>query len=128
PLDWAVNGMGVDYATLTLASGVGISVSGNSGLLLRDGARLVSEGTPLNRNHISRYNTVQEQPIILAGGSVNNSLSIDPFNSGAAFPTLDCRFTDFDGTSAGGYHLYLEAVGRTVGWLILRDCQFNSGW
>jgi RHS repeat-associated protein len=128
PLDWAVNGMGVDYAALTLVNGVALSVYGDSGLVLRDGARLVSEGTPLNRNHISCYNTVQEQPIILAGGSVNNNISVDPSNTGTALPVFDCRFTDFDGTSGGGHHLFLEAFGRTLGSVILRDCQFHSGW
>jgi hypothetical protein len=124
PVDWAVSGIGVDYATLTLANGVAISVHGNSGFLLRDGARLVSEGTALNRNHIARYNTVQELPMIPTGGSI----SVDANNTGAALPTFDCHFTDFDGMSGGGHHLYLDAVGRTLGSLVLRDCQFNSGW
>src|SRR5262249_47460220 len=109
-------------------SGVAISVSGDSGLLLRDGARLISEGTALNRNHVSHYNTVQEQPILLPGERVNHTVSVDPSNSGIAFPTFDCRFTDFDATSGGGCHLYLDAAGRTLGSLVLRDCQFNSGW
>src|SRR5207244_11168379 len=43
PLDWAVNGIGVDYATLTLANGVAISVSGNSGLLRSEERRVVKE-------------------------------------------------------------------------------------
>src|SRR5207249_6631429 len=63
-----------------------------------------------------------------ANGSVNNNISIDPYNSGAAFPSLDCRFTDFDGTSAGGFHLYMDGSGRTLGSLVLRDCQLNSAW
>ena len=126
PLDYEVSSLAVNYATLILTNGVAISAYGNTGLWLNDGAHLISEGTPLNRNHISRYNTVQEQPVILAGGSVNNNVAINPYNSGVSPPTLYCRFTDFDGTVAGGFHIYTAASSWTLSSLTLRDCSFNS--
>jgi concanavalin A-like lectin/glucanase superfamily protein len=125
-LDYAVSGLAVESATLVLTNGVAMGAYGDSGIWLKDGARLVSEGTPLNRNHISRYNTVQEQPVILATGSVNNNVSINPYNMGASPPVLECRFTEFDGSVAGGYHLYTGNASWTLDSLILRDCCFNG--
>src|SRR6266511_644091 len=123
-LDWTVTGVLVDNAMLVLTNGVAISILGDSGFLLKDKAWLISEGGPLNRNHIARFNTVQEQPVV--SGSVNNNIGLKPYNTGAFPPSLECRFTDFDGLSAGGTHIDTANGGSRLDSLSLRDCSFSS--
>src|SRR5947208_9870708 len=104
-VDYLVTALTVDHARLALGTGVVALVYGDSGFTLNDGATLSSSGTPFVRNHISRYNTVQEQPIILANGSVVNNKSIVPNTTGASPPLLECHFTDFEGFPGQGYHI-----------------------
>jgi len=125
-VDWALNTLAVTNATLTLTNGVAVATFGDIGLWLRERSRLVSEGTALARNHISRYNTVQEQSTNWANGSVTGNVSINPYINGTNYPTAEIRFTDFDGLSAGGWHLYMDDGHWVFGTLTLRDCTFNS--
>jgi len=126
PIDWAVSALAITNATLTLTNGVAVATFGDIGLWLRERSRLVSEGTALARNHISRYNTVQEQSTNWANGSVTGNVSINPYINGTNYPTAEIRFTDFDGLSAGGWHLYMDDGHWVFGTLTLRDCTFNS--
>lgn len=62
PLDYLVSDRRVAYATLQLEDGVTVGVYGSSGLLLGNGARLVSIGLPDALNRIVHYSLAQEQP------------------------------------------------------------------
>src|SRR6185369_13457156 len=64
PLDYVVSGRTLTNSTLTLTNGVALATYGSSnsyGVFIRAGGNLVSEGSPTRLNHITRYNTVQEQ-------------------------------------------------------------------
>jgi hypothetical protein len=127
PLDFLVNGLAVTNTTLVLTNGVAIGTYGNSGLWLQDRSQLVSEGTPINRNHFARYYSVQEQATNWGGGVLGNTLSINPYNVGQVPAGAQLRFTDFDTMAAGGYHLYTSSSTWTFSSLTLQDCSFNSG-
>ncbi len=129
PIDWAVNTLVVTNTTLTLTNGVAVATFGNGGLWLRQGSRLVSEGTALVHNHLCRYNTVQEQSTNWANGSVTGNASLFLYNPnvfGTNCPSAEIRFTDFDGLSAGGWHIYTFDGSWMLWRLTLRDCTFNS--
>ncbi len=63
PIDYAIGGVIVTNATLTVSPGTVIATFGN-GLDIGPGGKLVCEGLAYDLNHIVTYNTVQEQ----AGG------------------------------------------------------------
>jgi RHS repeat-associated protein len=135
PIDYLVNNMQVPAnAQLTLSlspsptSGLVIATYGSSGLILKENATLSSEGTPYLHNHIVRYVVAQEQPVRLplgAGTDPATYKSIDPANLTPG-PIINCRFTDFEGMSGGGYHIYGTDSGTTISAMTLRDCGFNS--
>jgi RHS repeat-associated protein len=127
PGDYLISEVTVDNATLSFGPGFAALTYGNSGIILANNARLASVGTPLARNHISRYNTVGEQPIILDSGSVTENSSVKTGNSGLVQPSAEFRFTDFDAVNAWGYHLKLDDPVALTGSLVLRDCQFLTG-
>jgi len=125
-LDWAVNGVAVTNVVLTLTNGVALAAFGNSGICLQGGSQFYSEGTPLQHNHLTRFFNVQEQPINWGGGSSSSMYTIDPSNSGSSPPIAQLRFTDFDGITGSGYHLYTLNTNWTLSSLLLQDCSLNS--
>jgi len=75
---------------------------------------------------LTRFFNVQEQPINWGGGTSANMYTIDPSNSGALPPIAQLRFTDFDGITGSGYHLYTVNTNWTFSSLLLQDCSLNS--
>lgn len=61
PIDYAVSGRLLANATLDLTGGVVVATYGNGGIRLGVGAKLRSNGTPLNPNRLVSYAAVQEQ-------------------------------------------------------------------
>lgn len=61
PLDYVVSGRSLANGSLDLTNGVVLGVYGNSGVRMGQGAKLRSNGTPLNPNRLVSYATVQEQ-------------------------------------------------------------------
>ncbi|HMJ65692.1 MAG TPA: fibronectin type III domain-containing protein, partial [Candidatus Binatia bacterium] len=119
----------VTNATATLTNGVVLLAFGSAGITLHDNSTLISEGTPLltNRNHIARFNVIQEQSTNCGGGSVVSNISVKAYAYGANAPVAKFRFTDFDTLSQGGFHFYAESNSFRFATLSLRDCEFNSG-
>ena len=127
PLDWVVNTLTVTGGTLTLTNGVVLGTFGGTGIWLRDGSQLVSEGTPRQRNGIVRFHTVQEQPFNWGNGSVGGNTAVNPYNQGIS-PSVQLRLTDFATLAGGGYHLYAsEFGGYSMSNVVVRDCGFSSG-
>jgi hypothetical protein len=128
PIDWAVNTLTVtNGGTLVLTNGVVLGTFGDTGIWLRDASRLLSEGTPAQRNGIVRYNTVQEQPMNWANGSPSGNLAINPYSAGAS-PSAEFRFTTFSTLARDGYHLYTsQSGGWTLTNLVMRDCELFGG-
>src|ERR1051326_4686387 len=127
PIDYAVNTFTVTNTTLVLTNGVALATFGDNGIWLQDGSQLLSEGTPVNRNHLTRFFNVQEQSTNWGGGTLSSMTTINPYNFGAPRPTAQIRFTDFDGLSNCGSHFYLLPTNWSFSSLLLRDCSFNSG-
>jgi hypothetical protein len=89
-LDWCWSGLNLTNATLTLTNGVAVGLYGASGTTLREGAKFISEGTPVNLNRLARYEAVQEQsylwgaaPLVVFGNSASSS-----------YPEVRLTFTD----------------------------------
>src|SRR5439155_1702836 len=94
PIDFAVKGMPIaSNATLTLAGGVVLAGYGASAIWLKDGAHLVSVGSPLRRNHATHFSSVQEVGYNWGGGDPNSFTFLSTANSGASPPTASSRFT-----------------------------------
>jgi hypothetical protein len=127
PVDYAVNALQVQNATLTLTNGVVLATYGQNGLWLNSGAVLRSVGRPTERNHIVRFNTVMEQPLHWGGGGIDNHLAINPYHASGTAPVVECRFTDFGLLGYAGYHLYTLSAGWVIGHLGLRDCGLRGG-
>jgi len=92
PLDWIWSGRTLTNATLVLTNGVAVGVYGSKGLTLRNGAKLVSEGSPRRLNRLVRYPAVQEQPGVWGTNTSTMSL-IEPATA-SPLPEVRLRFTD----------------------------------
>ncbi|HWQ90142.1 MAG TPA: hypothetical protein VN673_00610, partial [Clostridia bacterium] len=125
--DYLISDLTMDNATLTLAPGFAALIYGDVGITLKDKAALVSIGTPLKHNHLSRFHTVQEQPVHLANGSVQDNIGLRPLSTGAALAVVDCQFTDFETLGGLGHHFLFDDSSSSLGSLLLRDCQFMAG-
>jgi hypothetical protein len=125
PLDYLVTAVTLASGNLTMAAGTAVGLYGDSGISLGDNAVMATEGTPLNRNHLSRYVTVQEQPVILAG-TANGWASIKTTSSGSVLSTFRARFTEFDGVAGGGNHILMGTSSKS--YVDLRDNLFNSAF
>jgi len=79
PLDYCWSGLNLSNANLTLTNGVAVGIYGTNGTTLRTGAKFISEGTPVNLNHLVRYQAVQEQPIVW--GATANTMSLVDVNA-----------------------------------------------
>jgi hypothetical protein len=89
------------------------------GLVLGNGAQLLSQGTATDPVHVAEYNTVQEQTP--AGWAIPwYALVGDGIGSPAAF---DCRFTDFSCMAQDSRLLYAYFSPAVV-----RDCQMHGGF
>ena len=127
PLDWALGGVLVTNATVTVSGGTaiaGFATNGYSrGLSIGQGASLQSQGTPNVPNWIVQYNTVQEEPITSWFTATNGILSSEYQGVGSG-STINCRFTDFSIPS-------LDAPAfnapTNTGPLNFQDCEFHSG-
>src|SRR5437867_1916620 len=98
PLDYCWSGLNLTNATLTLTNGVAVGFYGSYGLYLRTSANLVSEGTPINLNRMTRYNTVQEQSVNWGGTSPVCYLQVPGTYSPR--PAITLRFTDVTSMAA----------------------------
>lgn len=117
PLDFCIGGKILSAQTLTLTNGVAVGFYNTDGAMtvgpcaidIRDGAQIISEGTPLALNQMVWFNTVQEQ------ASTNWSTFTD-YESIATWDYLDpteirCRFTHFSRLAGGIAHIGLGDVG-----------------
>jgi RHS repeat-associated protein len=130
PLDFVASQIAVTNATLTLEAGTALGLYGASnapGIVLLDGGRLISEGTPDNLNRIVRYNLVQED-FTGSGWSANSvgpSITTPGTYATNLLPTeARFRFTDWSMPANGNDHFYAGATNLTLSF---QDCQFRGG-
>ena len=116
-------------AMLKLHPGAVLGIYGSSaehGLLLKDGASLISQGDPTNVCRIVRYNLVQEQASTnWSAASVGLSVATPTNYTFSPSPSVDLRFTEFSMPAGGADHFY-GAYSTTVAFRF-RDCQFLGG-
>jgi hypothetical protein len=130
PLDFVASQIAVTNATLTLQAGTALGLFGASnapGILLLDGGKLISEGTPDNLNRITRYNLVQEELTnsSWSASSVGPSMTTPGTYATNLLPTeATFRFTDWSMPASGNVHFYAGATNLTLSF---QDCQFSGG-
>lgn len=93
-LDYCLASRNLTNCTLTLSNGVAVGVYGPKGIILRQYAKLASEGEPGLLNRLVRYNTVQEQSTNWGSASTNAFSFLEVNSSGVALPSVSMRYTD----------------------------------
>ena len=65
PLDYLCSALNLTNSSLTLTNGASLAYYGASAIKFRKSAKFYAERTPQNLCHLTRYDTVQEQPVSL---------------------------------------------------------------
>lgn len=132
PLDYCTgNGTILSNANLTLTNGVALGFYSDDpgffppcALEIQSGGKVVSEGAPTNLNHVTWYNTVQEQSSTnWTRGQAYEAIACWDYSG--AVPEIRCRFTDFSALAGGFPHIGRGDVGLS-GIVCLRDSQFHG--
>jgi hypothetical protein len=131
PIDY-LGACTVTNATITLANGVVLAYYDNCLTWLQNGSQLVSQGTPTQRNYIVYYTAVQEEPVMLWGGSVAQAYPIVPLPVGSsANQSVFLQLTTICAPT-GETNLWLTGDngigGQVISNLTLQDCEvYGSG-
>jgi hypothetical protein len=110
PLDYCVGGQSIG-GSLTLTNGVAVAFYGSYGL--SGGNLFLSQGTPLNFNHMVPYFAVQEQSTIWGSQKVGALFNANP-------SSLQLRFTDLSLGGVGSGYL-LSGNGNNAFNINIRD-------
>jgi hypothetical protein len=108
PLDYCWNALQLTNSTLTLSNGVAIGIYGVSGLSARNGGKLVSAGRPDALNRLTRYSTVQEQPV--AWGTTSGTMYWMTYNATSPNPEVRLLFTDI--SLPAGPRVFIDNIAR----------------
>jgi hypothetical protein len=123
-LDYVVGQCVITNAALTLTNGVALAGSNSWSFWVQSGSSFLCEGRPEQRNVVTKYYCVQEQPFI---PTMSNGGNIISTYSSVPHPQMYFRLTEFRdmGNGYSGYFLYSdkEWVHNS---LILRDCEFSG--
>jgi hypothetical protein len=125
PLDYLLTSLNITNATVTLTNGVALGIYGTKGLSLRTGSsKLIGEGSPTALNRMVRYQTVQEQPVLL--GSTASSMNLVELL--ASTPEITLRFTDLSvmAETSGRRGLAANLSTYAVNPLTLAHCQVRG--
>jgi hypothetical protein len=125
PIDYAVSGVVVNNASVSVGPGTVIGAFGTNGspygLSIGTGAQLISDGTAAQPCRIVTYNTVQEGP---GGGWEAPTLASVTDYIGGAGGMFDFQFTDWSMFGpANASHLIIYQSNPVN----MRDCQFHGG-
>jgi RHS repeat-associated protein len=129
PIDFVVSQVALTNATLTLQVGTALGVYGSNsqpGLVLLNGGKVLSTGSPDNLNRVVRYNLVQEQAdATWSATTVGRSITtVSPYGTNLLASEASFRFTDFSMPANGNDHIYVGATNLTF---TLQDSQFHGG-
>jgi hypothetical protein len=123
PIDFAVSGVAILGATLTLTNGVAVAVYGDTGFKMQAGSKLISEGTPIVMNRFMRYHVVQEQINNNWTGGIGLTLFKEDLTSGTP-PEARFRFTESAIMAGSGTHFN---GGTKLSILSYLDCRLLGG-
>ena len=88
PIDFLVDLYTVTNAMLTLTNGVALACFNDSaGIWLQDNSSLVSFGSPLAPNWLTRYSSVQEMPVAIGSVSPGSVYTINSYHYGSVGPS-----------------------------------------
>jgi len=127
PIDWAVSSVTLTN-TLILTNGVSLAVYGLNGLSLVSGAKVISRGEAACLNHLARYNSVQEQPVLWGSTSTTMSLMSVPATY-SRWPEVRLRFTDIS-LLANNYskrYVINNSYSYMLTNLVFQDCRIGGG-
>ncbi len=113
--------------SLTINSGTVIAGCNAVSLWLQNGGSITSLGTPLKPNWLIRYQSVQEQSVLLDGSSPSGGFTVNAYHYTNTPPNGTFRFTKFVCPAGGGYHLYHYVNPYNFGNLLIQDCEFWDG-
>jgi hypothetical protein len=118
PLDYITGALRLENATLTFTNGVGVGFSDWAGVILGEGARIVSQGDPITPNWLVGYRSVQEEPAFDWANPVYHFFE-DPSVSGEPKEIMleSTRTSD----------AWLFSGGKEMAGIDLKDCQVTSG-
>jgi len=126
PIDWAVSGVVVSNATLTIQPGVTVATSGSDqGFVLDNASSLIAEGYPTNLIRFVRYNTIQEQAITNWSSASPGNMITGSGASLSTYPSTRFRFTDWSVPGGGPPTFY--GSGGSPSTNAFRDSQFHGG-
>jgi hypothetical protein len=125
PIDYALGGVVLNNATVTVNPGTVIATfgtaTGNYGLSVGSGGQFVCEGTPANLNRIVGYNTVQEGNGAGWRNPAYGSLTDAQGGSGGTFKFRCTDWSLIGPNNVPHLSIYYGAI------IALRDCQFHGG-
>lgn len=122
PIDYVATDLAVCNATLTLEGGVTLGVYGETGIRLKSGARLNSQGLPEALNRIIRLQAIQEQANANWTEERSPSLIRVDSTEGVA-PSVQLKFTELSQLAGSGV---LLSEGNQLSNLSLCDCQLYN--
>jgi len=132
-LDYCLTSRNLTNCTLTLSNGVALGLYGPKGIVLRQNAKLVSEGAQGLLNRFVRYNTVQEQPTNWGSAATNSFNFLEINSSGSALPSVNMRYTDIshlgittNSTTARRFLFAGSGSSSQVQPLALSHCQLRG--
>lgn len=121
PVDWLATNLIVHQGvTLILTNGATMAIgfgSASSGITLQSNAKLISEGSPTNLNHIVWCQGVQELPVV-------RPVSASSFGQTGSSSKVRARFTEFP-MLTGAAHFDIENSYNPT--FEFQDCQFAGG-
>jgi hypothetical protein len=127
PIDFALGGVLVTNATVTVNPGTVLAMFGTNGgtygLAIGQNAALQSLATATAPNWVVQYNLIQEQPIT-NWFRPTNGLITSEFQGLAPSQAINCRFTDWAVPSLDSPAFIAPT---NTGPFSFRDCEFHGG-
>ncbi|HVU26589.1 MAG TPA: choice-of-anchor L domain-containing protein [Verrucomicrobiae bacterium] len=122
-IDYLVDNLTVSNTVLSLANGVVLASCNDIGIQVQGSGTIVSTGTPALPNWLVRYQSVQEEPILLGGADPSLGATICATNTGASG---SFQFTHFSVPAGGGYDFY-DTGNSVFSNLVLQECELYGG-
>jgi hypothetical protein len=129
-VDFACRAFGVTNGTLVLSNGVVVMSFGVAAIWTPDNSTLISVGTPLVPNHLTRFNVVQEQSTNWGQSSGfelsgNNTVICYTYNTSP--PHANIQFTEFELMADSGYHFQMLDTTWIFTTFAVRNSSFYGG-
>lgn len=128
--DFACKSFGVTNGILTLSNGVVLMSFGVSAIWTPDNSTLISAGTPLAPNHLTRFNVVQEQSTNWgqsSGFELSGNNTVICYTYEISPPHANIQFTEFELMADSGYHFQMLDYTWRFTTFAARDSSFYGG-